>query len=215
MRKSQLVKKLFDEFNEHYGREWESSDEMKAAFSRFMMERRVKFFFKHYRSFYLSKEDKNEHTFKMSSSLSNYIVGLKRDIADPYMSEENRRSDQEILSILTDFHGYVIQVHQDYRTAYPIGTEAKLEPLPEEVQEDAAIAIHPDDDYLKVEDVAQMLGLTVGTVYGKVQRRDLPHYRPGRQIFFKAKDIQDHIERSKRKSTTEIQKEAEKLRKRR
>lgn len=50
------------------------------------------------------------------------------------------------------------------------------------------------DRLLTVEEVAEMLGYSAGTVYNKVSRKEIPVVRMGRTIRFRLSAIRDWLE---------------------
>lgn len=65
-----------------------------------------------------------------------------------------------------------------------------------------------EDTLLTVPETAELLNLTVPTIYSKVSRGELPYMKNGKQLYFSKKDIFDQLRKSKRKSTEEIRSEA-------
>jgi excisionase family DNA binding protein len=67
-------------------------------------------------------------------------------------------------------------------------------------------------EYVNIEELSEYLGIKKSTLYGMVEKGELPHYRIGRLIRFKRDDMDSWIERHRReivvpeKRATEIMK---------
>lgn len=60
-------------------------------------------------------------------------------------------------------------------------------------------------DYLNTNELAEMLGESVKTIYGRVHKNEIPFYKPGgKLLFFKLDEIKEWITKSKRFSIEEI-----------
>lgn len=67
-----------------------------------------------------------------------------------------------------------------------------------------------DDDYLSAEQAAQFLKIKLNTVYSKVEKGELPHYRSGkRKLLFSKKELADYIVGRKGKTKADISDEAD------
>ncbi len=67
-----------------------------------------------------------------------------------------------------------------------------------------------DIEYLSAEEAANFLKIKLNTIYSKVEKGELPHYRSGkRKLLFSRKELESFIVRSKMKSMEEIEREAE------
>ena len=67
-----------------------------------------------------------------------------------------------------------------------------------------------DIEYLSAEEAANFLKIKLNTIYSKVEKGELPHYRSGkRKLLFSRKELESFIVRSKMKSMEEIEREAD------
>jgi predicted DNA-binding transcriptional regulator AlpA len=55
-----------------------------------------------------------------------------------------------------------------------------------------------------IETASKFLGYEVQTVYHKVNKRVLPHYKRSGKLYFKLTELQDWIENGRRKTANEI-----------
>lgn len=67
---------------------------------------------------------------------------------------------------------------------------------------------HPpseEDEYLSAEQAAKMLKIKLNTVYAKVEKGELPHYRSGkRKLLFLKQELTQYIARRKGKTNGDI-----------
>lgn len=67
-----------------------------------------------------------------------------------------------------------------------------------------------DIEYLSAEEAANFLKIKLNTIYSKVEKGELPHYRSGkRKLLFSRKELERFIVSSKMKSMEEIEREVE------
>ncbi len=67
-----------------------------------------------------------------------------------------------------------------------------------------------DIEYLSAEEAANFLKIKLNTIYSKVEKGELPHYRSGkRKLLFSRKELESFIVSSKMKSMEEIEREVE------
>ena len=66
------------------------------------------------------------------------------------------------------------------------------------------VIINNDDKVLSVMEVSKLLGLAKATIYSKVSRRELPHMKRGKILYFSEKEINEYIKGGKVLSNTEI-----------
>jgi len=64
-------------------------------------------------------------------------------------------------------------------------------------------------EIMKLTDVAEMLGLSKQTLYGKTSRREIPFYKLGRSVYFKRDEIIAWALKNKQLTMEEIEKEAD------
>jgi excisionase family DNA binding protein len=68
----------------------------------------------------------------------------------------------------------------------------------------------PDDpDVLDVAEAAKYLMIAKATLYKKVQRREVIHYKQGKRLYFHKKDLNVWIDKGRIKTQDEINEEAE------
>lgn len=54
------------------------------------------------------------------------------------------------------------------------------------------------DDFISAEQAANFLKIKINTIYSKVEKGDLPHYRSGeRKLLFSRKELVDYIQKRK------------------
>lgn len=64
------------------------------------------------------------------------------------------------------------------------------------------------EEILTVQGAAKFLRLSVPTIYGLVHRRELPHSKKGKRLYFSLIQLQEWIQQGKRKTMTELENEA-------
>jgi len=57
-------------------------------------------------------------------------------------------------------------------------------------------------EYLNVYEIADLLGLSKSSIYAKVSKRELPHIKRGKRLYFLREDISEYLN-SKRVATLE------------
>lgn len=68
----------------------------------------------------------------------------------------------------------------------------------------------PEEDYLSAEQAADFLKIKLSTIYSKVEKGDLPHYRSGkRKLLFSKKELEDYITTRRGKTNQDISDEAD------
>jgi len=67
----------------------------------------------------------------------------------------------------------------------------------------------PEDQFLTVEQTADFLTLSVPTIYSKVSRRELPHMKRGKRLYFARKDLEAYLQGGRVKTVSEIEAEAD------
>ena len=60
------------------------------------------------------------------------------------------------------------------------------------------------EDFIKLKEVCKMTGLAKQTIYGRVSRGQIPHYKKGRLLYFKRSEIREWIELGKGKTREDI-----------
>tara|TARA_R110002012_G_scaffold313517_1_gene525175 strand:- start:2792 stop:3130 length:339 start_codon:yes stop_codon:yes gene_type:complete len=93
---------------------------------------------------------------------------------------------------------------------------SKLEPIFKRWIKEAQAEIKPaagdtaqDEQLLTVQEAAQFLSLTVPTMYTKVSKGELPVMKRGKRLYFSSIELIEYLKEGRRKSNSEIQKEAE------
>lgn len=66
--------------------------------------------------------------------------------------------------------------------------------------------------YLTVQEASDLLCIAKPTLYTRVSRQEIPHFKQGKRLLFKRSELVDLIERSKRKTYQEILEESEERR---
>jgi excisionase family DNA binding protein len=67
-----------------------------------------------------------------------------------------------------------------------------------------------DEDYLSAEQAAAFLKIKLSTLYSKVGKGDLPHYRSGkRKLLFSKKELESYIAGHRHKTNQEISEEVD------
>jgi excisionase family DNA binding protein len=67
----------------------------------------------------------------------------------------------------------------------------------------------PQDELLTVEQAAEFLSLATPTVYGLVQRGELPVMKRTKRLYFSKKELMEYMKAGRKKSIKEIEEEAE------
>ena len=62
---------------------------------------------------------------------------------------------------------------------------------------------------LTVQEAAQFLNLTVATMYSKVSKGELPVMKRSKRLYFSSTELMEYLKEGRKKSTCEIEQEAE------
>jgi excisionase family DNA binding protein len=81
---------------------------------------------------------------------------------------------------------------------------SKIESLLQEKEQ----VIQQTDELLSVTQTAELLNLSVTTIYGKVSRKEIPVNKQGKRLYFYRSQLSDWIKTGKKKMLFEIDKEA-------
>lgn len=73
-----------------------------------------------------------------------------------------------------------------------------------QVQLNSQINITPQDQLLNIQEAAGLLNLAVPTVYSLVNRREIPHMKRGKKLFFSKEELLSFIKSGRRKTRAEI-----------
>jgi excisionase family DNA binding protein len=68
----------------------------------------------------------------------------------------------------------------------------------------------PSEKLLNIQEAANFLNLSVSTIYTKVSKGTIPYMKQGKRLYFSDKELLDYLKKGRRKSTAEIEQEAEK-----
>jgi len=71
------------------------------------------------------------------------------------------------------------------------------------------------DQFLTIKQVAEILTLSVPTIYGLVQRAEIPSCKKGKRLYFSRIELMDWIKAGRKKTNSEIEAETLKHSKRR
>lgn len=78
-------------------------------------------------------------------------------------------------------------------------------------QEKTKVQADADEVFLSAQQAADFLKIKLNTIYSKVEKRDLPHYRSGkRKLLFSKKELEEYISTRKGKTVNDITKEVTK-----
>lgn len=69
-------------------------------------------------------------------------------------------------------------------------------------------SLQEPDDLLTVKACAELLSLSIPTIYGKLHRRELPAMKRGKRVYFRRSEILEYLEQGRKKTISEIQAEA-------
>ncbi len=94
---------------------------------------------------------------------------------------------------------------------------SKLEPIIKRWIRETLTEIHSQkdepteqpDQILTVQEAAELLKLTVPTIYSKVSRGDLPVMKRSKRLYFSRQELLDYLKTGRKKSNAEIEAQAE------
>ena len=62
-------------------------------------------------------------------------------------------------------------------------------------------------DYINANELAELMGESIKTIYGRVHKNEIPYYKPGgKLLLFKLDEIKEWIKSSKQSSIDELRK---------
>ena len=64
-----------------------------------------------------------------------------------------------------------------------------------------------NDDLLTVAQVANVLNLSIPTIYGLTSRNEIPYSKKGKRLYFSHQEVTEWVKTGRRKTKTEIAKE--------
>lgn len=79
---------------------------------------------------------------------------------------------------------------------------------------EALLGAEKTPSYLGISEAAEFLSLAKSTLYGKVCRMEIPVHKKGKRLYFEKAELYQWIKNSKRKTSEELQAEADKFLKR-
>jgi excisionase family DNA binding protein len=85
----------------------------------------------------------------------------------------------------------------------------KLDRIEQLLSQSSLPAKQADDQLLTVQEAAEFLSLAVPTLYGFAQRREIPHNKRGKRLYFSKPELIHWIKTGRKKTNIEIQAEAE------
>ena len=97
----------------------------------------------------------------------------------------------------------------------PISTDTLVEKIAERTAEliSQRKKEHPPTEQpeklLTIQEAAQLLKLSVPTIYSKVSKRELPVMKRGKRLYFSSTELMEYIKQGRKKSNAEIEQEAE------
>lgn len=65
----------------------------------------------------------------------------------------------------------------------------------------------PESEIMDVRQAAKLTGLSVQTLYGKTSRREIPHFKRGKRIYFQPNELIKWIRKGKVKTREELESE--------
>lgn len=70
-------------------------------------------------------------------------------------------------------------------------------------------ALTPIEKPINIQRTAELTGLSVQTIYGKVSRREIPFNKQGKRLYFYQSELSAWIRSGRHKTSSEIQSEAD------
>lgn len=88
------------------------------------------------------------------------------------------------------------------------GLYHKLNTIERLLQEQSQFPLQESDQLLTVIEAADFLNLSVPTIYGYVQRQEIPVNKRGKRLYFSKKELTEWIKAGRKKTVSEIAAEA-------
>ncbi len=63
-------------------------------------------------------------------------------------------------------------------------------------------------DVLNIQQASELLSLTIPTLYSKVSRREIPHFKRGKKLYFSRAELTAFVSGGKRPTTEEVRTQA-------
>ena len=79
--------------------------------------------------------------------------------------------------------------------------DIKLGPLP-------AKSTDQDEQFLNIQQAAELLHLSVPTMYSKVHRNELPYMKRGKRLYFNKSELQAYIKEGRKLTNEELKEQA-------
>lgn len=80
----------------------------------------------------------------------------------------------------------------------------KLEKIERLLQTQSNVAQNDGDKLLTIREAAEVIHLSVPTIYGLVQRREIPVSKKGKRLYFTKQELVEWIKSGRKKTATEI-----------
>lgn len=84
----------------------------------------------------------------------------------------------------------------------------KIEGIEKQLSKNGNIEISYQDELMTVNEASEFLNLATSTIYSKVCRREIPVMKPGKRLYFNKKELINWLNISQRKTSFEINLEA-------
>lgn len=90
----------------------------------------------------------------------------------------------------------------------------KLNTIEKLIVERGQIPVEEPDQLLTIQQAGDLLSLSVPTLYGYVQRNEIPFCKRGKRLYFSKHDLTNWVKASRRKTLSETAEEAQQFTKR-
>jgi excisionase family DNA binding protein len=85
----------------------------------------------------------------------------------------------------------------------------KLEKIERLLESQNNVARVDNDKLLTIREAAEIIHLSVPTIYGLVQRQGIPFYKKGKRLLFIGQELTQWVKTGRKKTVAEIQSEAD------
>lgn len=199
--------KEFDQFYE--GVEWENEQQHEAAIASFYTRSRVNECLDTLQVMYQQTSEKSDFYFGFNTSISKYLIRSEHNLCDQYLSKKSKVETEKLIAVLQQLQQYSEALHFHHRGAYSANVENELNhqavaPLATEIGTNST----EQEEVLKIEDVAELTGLSKQTIYIKTSTRTIPFHKPGKLLYFFRSEVIQWMKDSKRKTQKELAIEA-------
>ena len=94
---------------------------------------------------------------------------------------------------------------------------SKLEPIfkrwikeaQSEIEQPKFANTEKPEQFLTIQEAADFMSLSVPTMYSKVRRSEIPVMKRGKRLYFSLKELTEYLRNGKKKTTAEIEAEAD------